>query len=185
MVAYFKSSKRGRTRVTITNVTVQGVEQLNLRLHFDDRRKPLSLSPVQCQQLAELAGTYDFTQWKGYSLELEPKTTEEGTIVTLHAIDVQPIKSKSTEVKFVEPESNGLASGEPKSMDSSFSPSQQRRWELEQPQTSPPTKNQRSISPDEARGNPWLVGAILTLILLVLFGLVYLFENNITIFGIF
>ncbi len=62
--------------VTISNVSYQGIEDLNPVLHFTGTTKRSVLNQAQCQNLIQLTGSLIFTDWIGREVLLEPRATE-------------------------------------------------------------------------------------------------------------
>ena len=73
-------------RVVISNVTMQGVENMTPVLHFDGQTKRLVLDAEQAAQLVEITGTSLFAQWIGVAVILQPRTKKGHSQILLKAI---------------------------------------------------------------------------------------------------
>ncbi len=69
----------GPVEVTVTNVTLQGLETVQPVLHFADLEKWLTLGDIQSDEMARATGSAVFQDWLGRRLTLTP-LEEEGTV---------------------------------------------------------------------------------------------------------
>lgn len=68
----------GPVVVTITNVTVEGLETLRPVIHFDKLDKPLVLDPGSANDLAHLTRSAVMEEWIGHSVQLAPVEGPDG-----------------------------------------------------------------------------------------------------------
>lgn len=74
------------TRVTIKNVSLQGVEQLRPVLHLAEfPTKRLVIDSTQCEALIRLIGSPFLTDWIGHQVDLTTITAEEQTRIMIGA----------------------------------------------------------------------------------------------------
>ncbi len=77
---------RAPLRVTIRNVSLQGVEELNPVLHLQEfPTKRLVIDRTQGQVLIQLTGSPLFTSWIGQQIDLKAVTNEGKTAIMLSA----------------------------------------------------------------------------------------------------
>lgn len=69
--------------VTITNVSYQGVEEMNYVLHFEGIPKRLTLNHAQWQQLAETTGSIAWRDWIGRQVLVAPQSTAGVTTIAI------------------------------------------------------------------------------------------------------
>jgi hypothetical protein len=70
-------------RVTISNVSYQGVEEMNFVLHFEGIPKRLMLNHDQWEQLVEATGTIECLDWIGAKVIVAPKTAAGVTQIAI------------------------------------------------------------------------------------------------------
>ena len=67
----------GPVEVTITNVTLQGLETVQPVLHFDSLHKWLTLDDIQSDEMARATGSAVFQDWLGRRIVLTPLEEED------------------------------------------------------------------------------------------------------------
>ncbi|MEZ4864044.1 MAG: hypothetical protein R3C14_22185 [Caldilineaceae bacterium] len=83
--------QRGPVRVTIQNVSWQGLEQASPVLHLREfTQKRLPLDRTQCQALIAMTGTTLYQEWIGHSLILYTAEEADGLRIVLHPAN-QPL----------------------------------------------------------------------------------------------
>jgi hypothetical protein len=80
----------GPQRMTIANVSYQGVEQLAPVLHLEGTTKRLVLSPDQVQRLVNLSGTPTFSDWIGMAVILTTAHVDGSDTIGIVAADSGP-----------------------------------------------------------------------------------------------
>lgn len=70
-------------RMTITNVSLQGLEEMTPTLHFDGQTKRLALTRTQSSELIRVTGTSVLQQWIGLTIVLEPASTPDGPTIRI------------------------------------------------------------------------------------------------------
>ena len=73
----------GPVEVTVTNVTLQGLETVQPVLHFADFGKWLTLDDVQSYELARATCSAVFQDWLGRHIVLTPLQEEEGARIAI------------------------------------------------------------------------------------------------------
>jgi hypothetical protein len=77
---------RATFRVTIKNVSLQGVEELSPVLHLNEfPNKRLVIDRIQCQALIRLTGSPLFTGWIGQQIDLTTVTNAGRTAIVIGA----------------------------------------------------------------------------------------------------
>jgi hypothetical protein len=69
--------------VTITNVSFQGLEEMNYVLHFEGIPKRLALNHAQWQQLAATTGSTDRLNWIGSQVLVAPQNAAGVTTIAI------------------------------------------------------------------------------------------------------
>jgi hypothetical protein len=69
--------------VTVTNVTLQGLETVQPVLHFDGLSKWLTLDDIQSDEMARATGSAVFQDWLGRRLALTLREEEEGVRIAI------------------------------------------------------------------------------------------------------
>lgn len=77
-------------RLTIANVSYQGVEQLAPVLHFEGTTKRLVLSPDLIHRLVNLSGTPIFANWIGITIVLESSRVDGEDAIGIMAVENSP-----------------------------------------------------------------------------------------------
>jgi len=72
-----------RVEVTITNVSIEGLESLTPVLHFDQLKKPMVLDPGNANDLARITQSAVMEEWIGQSVSIAPIETEQGARLAL------------------------------------------------------------------------------------------------------
>ena len=73
----------GSLEVTVTNVTLQGLERLQPVLHFEGLSKWLTLDDIQSDEMARATGSAVFQDWMGRRLVLTPLEEEDGPRIAI------------------------------------------------------------------------------------------------------
>lgn len=80
----------GPTLVVITNVTLQGLEQIHPVLHFDRLQKRLMLDDAQSDELARITQSAVFADWVGHEVLLTPVSEDNETRIALSSPSAPP-----------------------------------------------------------------------------------------------
>lgn len=84
------SDLHGPALATITNVSLQGLEEMRPVLHFDKFGKRLVLDDVQSDELARVTRSAVFADWVGHAVMLEPIGEEGAARISLSSPPSQP-----------------------------------------------------------------------------------------------
>jgi hypothetical protein len=85
--------------VTVSNVTLQGLEELQPVLHFATIDKRMALDDVQCDAMARLTGQAILEAWIGTRIMLTPVEADEGATIRIN----QPFSSRAGSDSLPEP----------------------------------------------------------------------------------
>lgn len=77
-------------KLTITNVSLQGLEEMTPTLHFAGHTKRLTLTRDQSSDLIRLTGTPVIQQWIGLTVILEPALTPDGVTIRITTPGAKP-----------------------------------------------------------------------------------------------
>lgn len=72
-----------QNQVVISNVSYQGVEEINYVLHFEGILKRLTLNHEQWRQLAETTGSIESRDWIGAKVVVAPQTEAGVTSIAI------------------------------------------------------------------------------------------------------
>lgn len=88
------SDLSGPARVTITNVTLEGLEDVRPVLHFDRLHKRLAISDIQSDEIARVTGSAVMSDWIGRSITLTVVLDGDGPRIALGPPDA-PVRSQT------------------------------------------------------------------------------------------
>lgn len=87
---------RGPRTLRISGVSYQGVENVQLVLHFAETRKALALTTVQCRDLIRSTGSGNVDNWVGQPLLLRTQTIDDLTTIQIGLDAPGKVNSPST-----------------------------------------------------------------------------------------
>lgn len=85
--------------VTVSNVTLQGLEELQPVLHFATIDKRMALDDAQCDAMARLTGQAILEAWIGARIMLTPVEEDEGATIRI----TQPVAGSAGSDSLPEP----------------------------------------------------------------------------------
>ena len=84
-----------RMDVTITNVTIEGLESLTPVLHFDGIEKPMALHPGDANDMARITHSAVFHEWIGQTVSIASIDTGNGPRLAIFSPEQQTLDRHS------------------------------------------------------------------------------------------